>query len=81
MWLSNPGYIKNLDSSKLLPASIHRQADYLIRLQERALLIDSGDFTRLEDHLDRREIIAFKNKHLAAVYGELKVAIRVMTYT
>ena len=40
-----------------------------------------GDYSRLEDLIDRREIIAFKNKLLAPIYQELKAAIRLMTYT
>ena len=40
-----------------------------------------GDYSKLEDIMDRREIIAYKNKLLAPIFQEIKAAIRLMTYT
>lgn len=81
MWLSNEKFLNNLNAGNLLPASIHKQADYLQKLQEKSLLIQMGDYSKLEDIMDRREIIAYKNKLLAPIFQEIKAAIRLMTYT
>lgn len=54
MWLSNPHFLARLNAGNLLPATIHKQADYLFNLQEKSLLIQMGEYSKLEDKMDRR---------------------------
>lgn len=71
----------NIDTSKIIPQTIMRNQEYHDKLQRLAMYADMGDYKKMQEVLDNKQIMTRKNVMLQPLYRDLKSQIRFMSYT
>lgn len=60
----------------LIPNMIYDKTDYYVRLQEQSMLLDNGDYQKLDEGINSKESLKFKNKRLIPLFSEIKSLIK-----
>ena len=74
-WLSN-SEDREKTSEILIPDVYYKQSDYFIKLQEKAMLAEQGDYEAFDDYQVENEMMDFKNSLLMPLFFKIKGVMR-----
>lgn len=70
-WLNYDNVDEGLKNSVLIPNNMHYQTDYFVRLQERAMMLVTGNYDEIEENKIEHRILQYKNSKLIPLYANL----------
>eukprot|EP01017_Pseudomicrothorax_dubius_P019811 TRINITY_DN2184_c0_g1_i1.p1 TRINITY_DN2184_c0_g1~~TRINITY_DN2184_c0_g1_i1.p1 ORF type:complete len:542 (-),score=159.92 TRINITY_DN2184_c0_g1_i1:59-1684(-) len=75
-WFDEATIEEKMIENVILPDWVFDHTDYYIRLQEQALLYERGQFDEMDDALNIKNALTYKNEKLIPLYAELVSMIR-----
>lgn len=70
-WLSNSDN-REATSERLIPDIYYKQSDYFLKLQEKAMLAEQGDYEAFDEYQVENTVIDFKNSILMPIFFKIK---------
>lgn len=75
-WFNLDNLEHRMKDEMLIPNMIYDKTDYYVRLQEQSMLLDNGDYQKLDEGINSKESLKFKNKRLIPLFSEIKSLIK-----